>query len=159
MWNPNIKVIYITKVVQMIFHPWLGYFEYVSYLGMGFPCGSVVKNSPAMQEPQETQVWSLGQEDPLEKEMATHSTILSWRTPWTEETGRLKSMELQEVRQNWIDLARETNTNNVSIWSLSTSTCLPDYGASFRKEYPVYSLTNHFWHIWSLTTPSPCERK
>ena len=51
---------------------------------MGFPGGSVVKNLPAKQE---TQVRSLGQEDPLEKEKATHSTILAWRIPWTEEPG------------------------------------------------------------------------
>ena len=49
----------------------------------------MVKNLPAMQE---TQVQSLGQEDPLEKEMATHSSILAWKTPWTEEPGRLQSM-------------------------------------------------------------------
>ena len=52
-----------------------------------FPSGSVVKDLPAMQEPQETQVQSLGQEDPLEKSMATHSNILAWRIPWTEEPG------------------------------------------------------------------------
>ena len=46
----------------------------------------MVKNPPAMQE---AKVQSLGQEDPLEKEMATHSTILAWRIPWTEEPGRL----------------------------------------------------------------------
>ena len=46
---------------------------------------------------QETQVQFLGQEDPLEKEMATHSSILAWRTPWTEEPGRLQSMGLQEL--------------------------------------------------------------
>ena len=46
---------------------------------------------------QETEVWSLGQEDPLEKEMATHSTILTWEIPWTEELGMLQSMELQRV--------------------------------------------------------------
>ena len=51
-----------------------------------------VKNLPAMQE---TQVRSLGQEDPLEKEMATHSSILAWRIPWTEETHGLQSMGLQ----------------------------------------------------------------
>ena len=52
----------------------------------GFPGGSVVKNLPAMQE-----IWvrSLGFEDPLEKVMATHSSILAWRIPWTEEPGRL----------------------------------------------------------------------
>ena len=48
-----------------------------------------VKNLPAMQE---TQVQSLGQEDPLEKEMATYSSILAWRIPWTEEPGGLQSM-------------------------------------------------------------------
>ena len=52
----------------------------------------LVKNLPAMQE---TQVQSLGQKDPLEKEMATHSTILAWRIPWTEEPGRLQSVESQ----------------------------------------------------------------
>ena len=51
------------------------------------------KNLPAMQE---TQVQFLGQEDPLEKEMATHSIILTWRIPWTEEPGRLQSVRLQE---------------------------------------------------------------
>ena len=44
---------------------------------------------------QETRVQSLDQEDPLEKEMATHSSILDWRIPWTEEPGRLQPMELQ----------------------------------------------------------------
>ena len=46
---------------------------------MGFPGGSVMKNLPAMQEPQETWAQSLGQEDPLEEGMATHSSILAWR--------------------------------------------------------------------------------
>ena len=53
-----------------------------------------VKNSPAMQE---TQVQSLGREDPLEKKLATHSSILAWRIPWTEEIGCLQSMDLQEL--------------------------------------------------------------
>ena len=52
-----------------------------------------VKNLPAMQE---TRVQFLGQEDPLEKEMATHSSILAWRITWTEEPGRLQSVGLQE---------------------------------------------------------------
>ena len=50
-----------------------------------------------MQETQEMQVWSLGQEDPLEKEMANHSSILVWKIPWTEEAGGLQSMGLQRV--------------------------------------------------------------
>ena len=59
-----------------------------------FPGGSVVKNLPAMQE---TQVQSLGQEDPLEKGMATHPSILAWRIPWTEEPGGLQSIASQRV--------------------------------------------------------------
>ena len=53
-----------------------------------------VKHLPAMQE---TQVQSLGQEDPLEEEMATHSSTLAWKIPWTEEPGRVQSMGLQRV--------------------------------------------------------------
>ena len=58
-----------------------------------------------MKETQETRVRSLGWEDPLEKEMATHSSILAWRISWTEEPGRLQSVELQGVRH---DLATKT---------------------------------------------------
>ena len=57
----------------------------------------MVKHPPAIQE---TQVRSLGQEDPLEKEMATHSSILAWRIPWTEEADWLQSMVLQRVRHD-----------------------------------------------------------
>ena len=53
------------------------------------------------QETQEKWVWSLGREDPLEEEMATHSSILAWRIPWTEEPGGLQSIGLQRVRCNW----------------------------------------------------------
>ena len=55
----------------------------------------MVKNLPAMPE---TWIQFLGQEDPLEKGMATHSSILAWRIPWTEKPGRLQSMGLQKVR-------------------------------------------------------------
>ena len=56
-----------------------------------------IKNPPAMRE---TWVPSLGWEDPLEEGMGTHSSILSWRIPWTEEPGRLQSMGSQRVRHN-----------------------------------------------------------
>ena len=56
-----------------------------------------LKNLTAMQE---TQVWSLGQEVPLEKEMATVSSILAWNIPWTEEPGMLESMGSKRVRQD-----------------------------------------------------------
>ena len=61
-------------------------------VSLGFPDSSVVKNLPARQEQQELQelqVRSLSQEDPLEKGVATHSSILAWRIPWTEEPGSL----------------------------------------------------------------------
>ena len=59
-----------------------------AYVVLGFPGSSAVKNLPAMQESQGTQVQSLGQEDPLEEGMAIHSSILTWRIPGTEEPGR-----------------------------------------------------------------------
>ena len=59
-----------------------------------------VKNLPAMQETQETWVQSLGQEDTLEQEIATHSSILTWKIPGTEEPGGLQSMGSQRVRHN-----------------------------------------------------------
>ena len=65
------------------------------------PIAQWVKSRPAMQGTQETQVWSLGQEDPLEKEMVTHSNMLAWRIPWTEEHGGLQSLGSQRVRHNW----------------------------------------------------------
>ena len=60
----------------------------------------MVKNPQLMQEMQETQVRFLGQEDPLEEGMATHSNILAWRIPWTEESGGLPFIELQRVGHN-----------------------------------------------------------
>ena len=69
----------------------------------GFLAAQMVKSLPAMQE---TWVWSLGQVDPLEKGMATFSSILTWRIPWTEEPGGLQSMGSQRVWHNWM-----TNTH------------------------------------------------
>ena len=60
----------------------------------------MVKNTPAMQETEETWVHSLGWEDPLEEGIATHSSILAWRIPWTEEPGGLQSIGLQRVKHN-----------------------------------------------------------
>ena len=57
----------------------------------------MIKNLPAIQE---TQVQSLGQEDPLEEGVATHSSILAWRTPWTEEPGWLQSIGLHRVEHD-----------------------------------------------------------
>ena len=79
----------------------------VAYVKLqGFPSGSVVKNQPAMQETQETQVQFLDWEDLLEKGMATHTSILAWRIPWTEKPGRLQSIGSQRVGHDWSEWTR-----------------------------------------------------
>ena len=75
-----------------------------------------VKNLSAMQKTQETQGQFLGWEDPLEKGMATHSSILAWRIPWTAEPGRLQSIGSQIIRQDWSDWA-EHSTEYCFIFS------------------------------------------
>ena len=94
-----------------------------NHLQRGFPGGSVLNNLPAMQE-----MWarSLGWEDPLEKEMATHSSIIAWETPWTEEPTGVRepqSIGLPRVRHNSAtDYTREsslrpTKGNSYPIWT------------------------------------------
>ena len=79
----------------------------------GFPSDAGVKNLPTMQE---TRVWSLGQEDPMEKEMATHSSILAWEIPRTEEPGGLQSIGSQRVRQDLVaKQQQQTTTKLLSI--------------------------------------------
>ena len=103
-----------------------------------------VKNLPAIQELQETWVRSLGQEDPLDKEMATHSGILAWRIPWTEEPGWLQSMGLQRVGH---DLAPEQNKGQKlpgfpAVWHICPSnfTMFKRYfnKSSFKSNKVVY---------------------
>ena len=72
----------------------------ITYVWKGFPGDSVIKNPPAVQETEETWVPSLGGEDLLEKEMATHSSILAWKIPWTEEPDGPQSRGLQRVRHD-----------------------------------------------------------
>ena len=85
----------------------------------------MVKNLPLMQETQVRslgwEVWSLGWEDPVEKEMATNCSFLAWRIPWTEEPGRLQSTESQRVRHNWVTLTFPAETTSgvfPTIWGL-----------------------------------------
>ena len=75
----------------------------------------MVKHMPTMPTMWETRVQSLGQEDPLEKEMATHSGILAWKIPWTEELDRLQSMESQK---SWARLSDETTTTEIVLSTL-----------------------------------------
>ena len=87
----------------------------------------MVKNLPAMQK---TWIQSLGWEDSLEKEMVTHSSILTWKTPWTEELGRLQSMGSQRVRPDW-----ETSTFT--------------FNAKWQKHLPLQALPS----LMELTVP------
>ena len=77
---------------------------------LGFPHGSVAKNPPVVQE---TEAQSLSQEDPLEKEMATHLSILAWEIPRTEEPGGLHSMGSKEL-----NISQQLNNNNPTIQQL-----------------------------------------
>ena len=88
-----------------------------------------VKKPPAVQE---TQVRSLGQEDPLEKGMTTHSSILVWRTPWTEELGRLQSMGLQKVGCD--------RAANRALFHPASVSLLPSVNHSFLSVLPKAPL-------------------
>ena len=80
----------------------------------------MVQNPPAMQETQEMWVQSLGQEDPREEGMTTHSSILAWRIPWTEEPGGLPSMGLQRVGHDcmtnpWVQEEKQAGRLGVAV--------------------------------------------
>ena len=79
---------------------------------------------------QETQIWSLGQENLLEEEMETHSYILVWKIPWTEEPGELQSIESQTVGYDWV-------TNNFTLNFISSV----DFNSKKRKENFPYPGT------------------
>ena len=105
----------------------------------GFPGGSVIKNLPAMQE---TQVQSLGWKDTLEKEMATHSSILTWEIPWTEESGGLQS-------KGWERLGLNNNNNAAKA---RPAPHLP--GASDRRTLGAHIITLWAIHQQTVTKSS-----
>ena len=92
MWLIRETVVISTQICLL-----LNTVPYLLHIPEGLPCSSMAKNLPAMPE---NWVQSLGQEGPLEKEMATYSSILVWEIPRTEETGRLSSMGSQRVRHD-----------------------------------------------------------
>ena len=75
----------------------------------------MVKNPPAMQETQEMWVWPLVWENPLEKEMATHSSNLAWEIPWTEEPEGLQSMGLQNMAEHLTSSIRHVVEKTANI--------------------------------------------
>ena len=74
-----------------------------------------------MQQLREPQVWSLDREDSLEEEIATYSSILAWKTPWTEEPGGLQFMELQRVEHNWAtEHAHMSLSHSSLVWKINS---------------------------------------
>ena len=107
----------------------------------------MVKNLPATQE---TKIRSLGWEDPLEERMSTHSSILAWRIPWTEEPGRLQSMELQRVGPNWSDLAHTAHREMV------VPSCKPQlFGKELCGNWVVNKPTERKMDYGLIHTPTP----
>ena len=91
MGNWIVSIFYLLQIMQL----WTQVYKYLLETLLS------IQNLPAMQETQEIHFRSLDQEDPLEEKMATCSSILAWKTPWTEEPGRLQSMGSQRVRHDW----------------------------------------------------------
>ena len=126
-----------------------------------------VKNLLAMHE---TWVWFLGQEDPLEKQIATHSSILAWRISWAKEPCRLQSMGLQRVGHDWInntftfhqiyfEFTEITmsffflkSLNIVIQWITLNKTPIPGKIQHYHEIYLLGFLISlfKFWHLWSL---------
>ena len=126
-----------------------------------------VENPPAMKE---TWDQSLGWKDPLEKGMETHSSILAWRIPWTEEPGRLQSIGWQRVRHDWSDLAyshtpevccdvilflqrvSKVRTKERDRWvcAYSCNKIYPGFLLSFRSQFCWYNMDKNV--KWSVFT-------
>ena len=101
-----------------------------------FPSVSAIKNQPAVQEMQEIWVKFLGWEHTLEEGIATHSSILAWRIPWTEEPGGLSLIGWQSVGHNQTDLAhRQAQLSN--LWLVE------DSGLSLPSQTQYISLPTH----------------
>ena len=110
-------------------------------LEYSFPNGASGKE-PACQCTKHNETWvqSLGREDPLEKEMATHSSILAWRIPWTEEPGRLQSMGSRRVGHDW---ATSLSALHTCIHSFPNSLPIP-MGSFFNVIKHMQHKTYHF---------------
>ena len=118
-----------------------------------------VKNLPAIQE---TDVWCLGWENPLEKGMATHSGILAWRIPWTEEPGRLQSIQSQRVRHDWaaftFDPAINWDPNSLRSWGLwgKVSTSHINLHLSYEEMTQIWQWLVLLGILCSLETVQLC---
>ena len=123
MWRKSTKILKLHRTNDLLASPIL----------RASLVPQMVKNLPAMQE---TWVWSLDPEDPLEKGMATYSNILAWRIPWTEEPGGLPSMGSQRIMHDWV-----TNTSHIELWSQTMNGIIP--GIPQLTKYICRHVTGH----------------
>ena len=93
---------------------------------------------------QETQVWSLCWQDPLEKGMVTNSSILAWRIPWTEDPGRLQSLRSQRVGQNWATNTATTTTLHVVMQEMAEPEWNRDLLSKNKVEEIVWIVTQKY---------------
>ena len=93
-----------------------------------------VENLPAMEETQEMRVWTLGQQDPLEKEVAIHSSLFAWEIKWTEEPGGLQFKGLQRVGHN-LATKQPLYINAIKDRKLNSTACLDYFLLSIQNVY------------------------
>ena len=115
--------------------------------GGGFFVAQMVKDLPAMQE---TRVWSLGQEDPMEKEMATNSNIFAWRIPWTEEPGRLWSMGSHRVGRDWATITFTRRKKDHLIFFVHNVPFLPPVSGTLVSPWPALLAESLHWILRTL---------
>ena len=134
---------HFNKDLLWVYHGWGSGFALTWLLHVYHPLGDslvaqMVKDLPAMQE---TLVWSLGWEDPLEKKMATHSSILAWIIPWTEEPGGLQSMRSKRVKHDWATNSLTYPLEFFSKHSLSIVLFFLSSIEKYRSTYKSHSGT------------------
>ena len=105
---------------------------------------------------QETRFWSLGWEDPLEEKMATHSSILAWKIPWTEKPGRLQSIGLQSFGHNWSNLAHMHSNQCKVIHKYTIHVYHISYISCISLIYKSCRYTNHFRFYLCFSNNEQC---
>ena len=102
-----------------------------------------------MQETENMRVWSLGQEDPLEEGMATHSSVLAWRIPWTEDPGGLHSIGSQRIRHNWSNLAHFSIDAEKNFWQNLTYIYDRNTPERWHRRNIPQPNKGHLWKTWA----------
>ena len=121
--------------------------QYTILLKRTYLVAQTVKHLPTVQE---IRVQSLGKEDPLEKEMATHSRTVAWKIPWTEEPGRLQSIGSQRVGHEWVT-SLSYSQRGLPRWRYWKRNCLP---VQEMQETQVWSLGREDDLEEGMATPS-----